>query len=201
MRVALISLMLAALLTGCQSLTSYRDDPGSRYYPVPAGARFTLNRSLTFEPHQASVYIQYGQVMRMSQVQQYDPFCKLQLEQLSASPRSIGPADMTVTRTQQYTMETAFSEAAPRLYAQLSFTVAQGAGGGEPDAGGVPLFSFIMRMDLDSAAEPQLFRLTCARWFYPGMEDRVTVADIRRTLSPLITLRLPADRAGSTRTD
>lgn len=200
MRLARPLLVLAALLAGCQSLGSYQDDPGSRYYAVPEGARFTLNRELRFEPHELSLYIQDGRILNWRNVQQYDPFCKFQLEQLSEARRTVGPAGMVVTRTLQYQMETTFSQAAPLHYAQLSFGLSAQAGGGEPQ-GGVPLYSFIMRMDLDSAEEPQIFRLTCARWYYPGMEDRVTVSEIRRTLAPILTLRLPAGDAGTTKTN
>lgn len=188
MRVACISLMLAAFITGCQSLTSQRDDPGSRYYAVPQGTRVTLNSALTFEPHQLSLYVQNGRVHgSMRGVAHYEPFCKFELKRQSDAQRSVGPAAMTVTNTVERREDVPFARAAPLRYAQLAIgPFAQGF-----DSPGSPLLSFVVRMDLASAEEPEIFRLTCARWFYPEMEYRVTVNEIRRTLAPLFTMRLP----------
>lgn len=189
MRAARLAFLLAALVAGCQSLTSYRDDPDSPYYLVPQGARLMLNRELTFAPRQLSLYVQNGQVHdTMRGVRHYEPFCKFELAQHSDARRSVGPVTMTVTDTRQYRMDLPFAGAAPLHYAQLSLgPFAQGFDG----SGGSPILSFVTRMDLDSAEEPQIFRLTCARWFYPEMEYQITASQIRNTLAPLFTLRLP----------
>lgn len=188
MRVAFICLLLAALLAGCQSLTGGRDDPGSRYYVVPQGTQVTLTRALTFAPGQLSLYVQNGRVHDgVGGVAHYEPFCKFELARQSDTHRSVGPATMTVTGTVERREDVPFAEAAPRRYAQLGIgPFAQGF-----DSPGSPILSYVVRMDLDSAEEPEVFRLTCARWFYPEMEYLVTVNQIRRTLAPLFTLRLP----------
>jgi hypothetical protein len=185
MRVACILLMLAGLLAGCQS---YRDDPDSPYYVVPRGAQLTLHRALTFAPGRLSLYIQNGRVHDgMRGVAHYEPFCKFELARQSESRRTVGPARMTVTNTVERRESVPFARTAPRRYAQLAVgPLAQGF-----DSPGSPILSFVVRMDLASAEEPEIFRLTCARWFYPEMEYLVTVSDIRRTLAPLFTLRLP----------
>lgn len=189
MRVARVVLVLAALLAGCQNLTSYPRDESSPYYTVPEGARFTLNREVAFAPQEVSLYIQNGRILSMPDVQQYDPFCKFELFHRRDTARTIGPAEMTVTDTLWYQMPIAFSRAGPLLYADASLSMKAQAGG--ELEGGVQVRSYVMRMDLRSAEEPDIHRLTCARWYYPSMEDRVTVGEIRRTLAPLFTLRLP----------
>ena len=190
MRAQAIAVATAVLLTvGCQT-ASYQGDENSPYYVVPPGTELVLNRELRFDPGQVSTHIQNGRVLSMRDVQVYDPFCKLELATRSEAPRTIAPADMTVTRSLQYRQEGTFSRLERVQVAQLSNRVVAQAGGGEPE-GGPPVYSFITRMDLRSQNQPEIFRLTCLRWAYPGMPEHITIADIRRTLDPLIALRLP----------
>ena len=184
-RVALSSLALL-LVAGCQS---YRGDVESPYYVVPDGSRLSLNQPLSFAPGQVSLHGQNGRVLPMNQVQAYEPFCKFELYTRVDEARTVQPQEITVTRARQYRVDGNYSALGGLQLAGFSF----GLYAGEPD-GGVPLYSYVTRMDLHSPAEPDVYRLTCLRWSYPGMAEHVSIEEIRRTLSPLFTLRLPNER-------
>jgi hypothetical protein len=51
--------------------------------------------------------------------------------------------------------------------------------------------SFSTRMDLRSEKQPNIFRLSCARWDDPGRGDHLSIAEIRRTLDGVFTLHVP----------
>lgn len=190
MRVVLVSIGLVAVLAACQTV-SYQGDVNSPYYVVPAGSRLTLTKELRLEPDQLSVYIQYGRVLPFSQVRVYSPFCKFELYDQSDVARTVMPDQMVVTKTFHYQTDGAFSRYVPRRRTQLASTVLFAQMGSGQSPGGPPLYSYVTRMNLRSEKQPQIFRLSCARWAYAGMDEHVTIAEIRRTLSPLFTLRLP----------
>jgi hypothetical protein len=190
MRVMLVCLGFAAVLAGCQT-ASYEGDVNSPYYVVPAGSRLTLTKELRLEPDQLSVYIQYGRILPFSQVRVYSPFCKFELYDQSDVARTVMPDQMTVTRSFHYQTDGTFSEYAPPHRTQLASTVLFAQMGSGQSPGGPSIYSYVTRMNLHSEKQPEIFRLSCARWAYPGMDEHVTIAEIRRTLSPLFTLRLP----------
>lgn len=180
-----------SLAAACQTAARYQGDESSPYFAVPAGSRLVLNQPLSFQPGQVSVHVQNGQVIPITAVQKYDPFCKFELYGRPEAARTVAPGDMTVTRTRQHRQDGTFSRLQGVQLAGVSLRVLAQAGG-EPD-GGPPLWSFLTHMDLRSATQPDVFRLTCLRWAYPGMAEHVTIEEIRRTLAPLFTLRLPAE--------
>lgn len=192
MRTTFPLIVLAAVLVACQTAV-YRGNIDSPYYTIPPGSSLTLTQDLKFGPDQLSVYVQNGNVLSLSQLQVYSPFCKFELNHPSASARTIVAGQISVTKAFQYRIDSTFSSLAPPRRTQLvaATSIAQ-MGGGEP-AGGPPLYSYVTRMDLRSDAQPEIFRMSCARWGYPGMEEHVTIAEMQRTLSPLFTLRTPAE--------
>lgn len=177
---------LTIVLCGCQTTSSYVGNENSPYYLVPPGSRLILQRPLTIPADQLAVYVQNGQVLPNSQVQHLYPFCKFELARLAPNPRTVQPNDIVITRTVQEIIQGAMS-AAPLL--------ARNAFGMRADADGAPsgpsIQSFSTRMELRSEKQPDIFRLTCAQWGYPGIDRHVTIAEIRRTLAGVFTLRLP----------
>jgi hypothetical protein len=61
--------------------------------------------------------------------------------------------------------------------------------------GGGPMLVFSTRLALRSDRQPDIYRLTCMYWGSPGFDAHLTITDIRRTLTPLFTLNLPAPGA------
>jgi hypothetical protein len=188
-RLWIVVVGIATALSGCQT-ASYRGDINSPYYVVPAGARLVLGEELKLGPDQVSVYVQNGQVLRMSQVQVYSPFCKFELNHQSEAPRTVAPDQIDVTRAFQYRHDGGFSANSPPRRQYLAANLQVGQMGGE---GGAPLHSYITQMDLRSEKQPEIFRMTCLRWSYPGMPEHISIAEIKKTLNPLFTLRMPGE--------
>lgn len=187
MRTKLLFAVAAALVAGCQS-TAYQGNENSPFYVVPPGSRLSLTQPVVIPPDRASIYIQNGQVMPNTEVQHYAPFCKLELYSLSPNARTVQPSELQITKTVQEETHGAYTSNEPLRYAQLGrFSVAQIGG----DGGAPPLQSFSTRMQLRSEKQPDVFRMTCAQWGYPGQDRHVTISEIRRTLDPLLTLTLP----------
>lgn len=175
---------LAIALCGCQT-PSYVGDENSPYYLVPPGSRLILQKALTIPADQLATYIQNGQVLPNNQVQRIYPFCKFELSRLANTARSVQPDEMVVTKTIRSIDPWASALAAPVLVAQnvLGFMV---------DPYTRPsIQAFSTRMDLRSSKQPDIFRLTCAQWGYPGADRHLSISEIRRTLGDVFTLRLP----------
>jgi len=189
MRVRVLILMGAfAPLAACQT-AAYQGE-ASPFMTVPPGSRLILNQELTIPANQVSVHVQNGRVLPGSEVNQYYPSCKLELYSMSETARTVVLQEMTVTRTVQD--ETTHGALTPRdlvRVAQLGFGLRATLG----DQSGPSLHAFSTRMSLRSEKQPDIFRLTCAQWEFPGYGRHVAISEIRRTLEPLFTLRLPAE--------
>lgn len=185
MRVQIACAALAAALAGCQT-ASYLGNENSPYYVPPAGSRLTLNQDVSIPPDQLAVYIQNGRVLRNVEVQHYYPFCKFELHDNSAAARTVKPDEITITKTVQQQVHGATAQAGPIMMARMSLGRMV-----DDQRDGQPMRSFSTRMDLHSDKQPDIFRLTCAQWGDPGLTNYVSIAEMRRTLGNVFTLRLP----------
>lgn len=184
MRARIACAALAAVLSGCQT---YAGNENSPYYVVPAGSRLILQQELAIPPNELGVFIQNGRVLRSIEVQHYYPFCKLELYQKSTRERTVRPDEITITRAMQHRRETgAFTDAGVLHLARL--TLAQD----DDDGDDGQIQSYTTRMELRSEKQPDIYRLTCAQWAYPGDvgDWHLTIAEIRRTLEPIFALRV-----------
>lgn len=185
----LVLLGAAALLAACQT-AYYQGNQASPFFAVPPGSRLTLNQELTIPAHAVSIHIQNGRILRGAEVQQYYPFCKFELYTMSETARTVLPHEITVTRTvREETTHGASAGFGPLGFAQLGF----GLGANLGEQSGPSLHAFSTRMDLRSEKQPDIFRLTCTQWDFPGPGRHVAFSEIRRTLDPLFALRLPWD--------
>lgn len=184
MAVALASVSITGCLTA-----AYQGNEDSPYFIVPAGTQLSLHERVSFDPGQLSVYVQNGRVMGIRGVRHYEPFCKFELRDQSDTARAIAPTEMVVTRSLQHVHDGTFSRLEGLRIAGLSLSAIAQVGGF--DDGGSPILSYITRMDVRSDQEPEIFRMSCLRWSYPDMAQHLSITEIRRTLSPLFTLRLP----------
>ncbi len=175
---------VAVILAGCQ--TSYIGDESSPFYVVPPGSRITLNRALAIPPEQLGVFIQYGEVRPLSQVQLYYPYCRFELRTLHNAARTVAPDQMIVRRSAQVTLRAMYAAVVGERYAGVGMRVATDQGDKHDD--GQPLLTFATRMDLHSEKQPDVFRLTCAQAGYRGEDRHVTIAEMKSTLGNLFTL-------------
>jgi hypothetical protein len=187
----IVTVGLVAMLAACQT-ASYQRDENSPYYVVPVGSQLILTRELQMNPDQVSVYIQYGKLLSYPAIQKYEPFCKFELFHRIESARTVAPDEISVIKAIQHQSYERFAEAGAWQFLPLS--ARQFAQVGMPGQGGPSIKSFTVRMDLRSAKQPEIFRMTCGRWSAYSSYENLSIAEIRSTLKPLFTLRLPDNR-------
>jgi hypothetical protein len=186
-----VTVGLVAMLAACQT-ASYRGDENSPYYVVPVGTQLTLTRELQMSPDQVSVYIQYGKLLSYPAIQKYEPFCKFELFHRIESARTVVPDEISVIKAVQEDSYDKFAQAGAWQFVPLSARRFAQSGGS--DKGGPSIRSFTVKMDLRSAKQPEIFRMTCGRWSAYTSYEHLSIAEIRSTLNPLFTLRLPDNR-------
>ena len=169
------SLTLAAvvlMLGACASDTGYRYP--TRPTPEPAIAQVTLNRPFPVRPDRASEFIQYGRIVPYNQVSEYYPHCIFGLRTVSAAARTVRPETFTVTGIHR-----------DRFMAWLDGL--QLAGG--DDGGDYGMVMSSTRLDLQSATQPEVFRLTCQQLDEPWRMHHLSLQEMQQALGELFTLR------------
>jgi len=183
-----ILLAAATLLAACQAAyQGYQGNVDSPYYLVPVGSTLVQNQDVVIPPNLAGVFLQGGQVLPLSQVNQYHPYCKFEVLKLSDSPQTV-KADSYVIR--KVVQEISDSVDAGRIrLAALSIGVGMQAG--EKD--GASFQTFATRMYLRSAKQPGVYRLSCGLWAFPATGQHVTIREMRTALGGVFTLRLASN--------
>ena len=171
-----IGLLAVALLTACGSSQALRDE-NSQFFSVPPGSTFTLNREITIQPDQTSVYLQNGKIELVSNVDFYRPHCKFELFTISEQSRLVKPDTFVVTRIvdQREDVSTKWP-----LYAGLG--MARGDG---------PVhLTFSTTMYLESSIQPDVFRMNCKQWDWPSIGEFLSINQMRQALGDYFTLKL-----------
>lgn len=173
---AAVSLALASL-TACTATGGY--DPAK--YRVPDGSKLELTQTLRFPGRSARVYMQFGETVRRSHVNEWEPYCSFGLDRTrDGKPlaREVGPAVFSVRKTHVGVEIAQNSDGEPIVVAGLF---------GDGGPGGPPWpYRYVTRMELFSEQEPQVDDLTCAVQGAPpdrnltGDEIRAALGDIAR---------------------
>jgi len=171
-----IGLLAAALLSACGNSPTLRDE-NSQFFSVPLGSTFTLNRELTIQPDQTSVYLQNGKIELVSNVDFYRPHCKFELFTISEQARVVEPDTFVVTRIVDQREDVATQWP---LYAGLGMAVGDG-----------PIhLTFSTTMYLESRIQPDVFRMNCKQWDWPNTGDFLSINQMRQALGDYFTLTL-----------
>ncbi len=181
-----LALCLAVVLSGC-STARYQGDESSPYYVVPVGSHVVLKQALAIAPEQVGVYIQNGKVLPWSEINAYYAHCKFELRERKDTEQRVEPGEFIVTRVVQDVVHSV------RWGRWQTAGVSLGVRVGDTD-GGPSLFAYATYLYLGSERQPQVFRLGCGHWAYPGSRyaEHLSVAQMRKALGDLITLELPA---------
>lgn len=166
-----------ALLGACQTYAPSEDSP---YYAMPVGSRLVLNRALTIPPDRASVYIQRGQIVAFTTLDDYDPHCRFELSSVRPRPQTVEPDEFVVHKVRQEIIVS-------RAFTRPGLLLALG-GGDDDDGPDSKLYSRIL--ELRSAKQPEVLRIACMRWHRLAFSRHLTIREIRDTLSELFTLQL-----------
>ena len=173
----LILAISLVFLTACQSWHNASEI--SPFYPIPVGSRLILKQPLSIPADQVSVYIQRGKIVPYNGRDTYYANCKFELYTLKPAAQTVDPDEFTVSKVAQYIRLNQQYEPGQR-YAQL---------GGKGDISS-KLYAWMIY--LQSSRQPDVLRMTCGRWDYPGAARQLTIQEIRDTLGNLFTLQLSA---------
>lgn len=181
MRNALLASMILSLAVQAGTASNAAADEDSPYYTPPAGSKLLLKRGLTVPAGQASVLIQNGQVVpSFSQVSQYEPYCKLEMQRLSDSAQTVQPGEFVVNKTQR---ERSYHGRAPTFTPGFVYVAESIDRGHERRS---------THLYLQSGQQPDVFRMTCQRWQDASRAKNVTLREIRQTLGDLFSLQVPS---------
>ncbi|MBT8129592.1 MAG: hypothetical protein HKO86_06835 [Gammaproteobacteria bacterium] len=171
-----IGVLVVVLLTACESSQTVRDED-SQYYSVPLGSTFALNTGITIQPDNTSVYLQFGNIETVGNIDFYKPHCKFELYTISEQARQVEPDTFTVTRIVDQREDVSLEW--PR-YAALAM------GGYD----GPVHLTYSTTMYLDSKMQPDVFRMTCKRWDWPATGEYLSINEMRQALGDYFTLTL-----------
>lgn len=151
----LLSLLLGLpLLVACQSAAVV----GERWFRPPVGREVVLKAPLTVPAGAARIFLQRGEAKPWRELRQLRPHCHFEVREVRETPQTIHPDTFRVNRVVWgYEQVVRF---APRRVAQAGVLEVGGLAQGIDD-GGLPAVSRYVRLDLVSAAQPQVMRLTC----------------------------------------
>jgi len=168
-------LPLFLILGACQTTGPLNENTPS--HVLPSGSRLVLKQELTIPAHSAGVILQGGRVVSLKDVNQYNPHCRLEVNDVRETTQTVTADEFLVQRAHQETQTVArhgFIKAGLRTSGTISFYV------------------FRTVMVLRSERQPQVRSLTCQQWGDPSLGEHVTIREIRATLGEIIALRLPA---------
>lgn len=171
-------------------------DPASRYYDVPTGSVVSLRQDIEIPPGWARAHLQGGRIVAWAALQRYEPYCELEVNDVTATPRQFVRAGaFTVVRVRRE-QELGAVDSGIKLAAAGS---ASGLGFGRTrltqfdsgDDGGSQLVLNEVRLQLNSPEQPQVRELRCnTGWALRPHALYPTVAEMRGTLGELASIEI-----------
>lgn len=155
--------------------------PATAY--IKSGDSLILNQEISVRSG-ARIYLQFGEAMLRSKVEEAKPFCYFHLYRdpsVIDTSASLVAGDFTISKTVNHydmgflhgqTLELAFNgfitqDASQRI--------------------------IITRFTLESAEQPEVIGLNCGIWAVPNERNHLTIDEIRTALGDLVTLRLQGE--------
>ena len=181
-------IILAIMLGACHTASYYEGNENSPFYLVPAGSTLTLTRPLTVPADQVAVFLQGGEIVTSGRINQYYPHCKFELRHRRDAAQNVQADSFAITKVVQ---EVGHSVALDDLrLARTSVGVGIGinVGGGWDDGGSLQAFS--TRLRLQSANQPEVFRLSCGQAALLHEGQHVSIKEMRQALGEIFSLQL-----------
>jgi hypothetical protein len=176
-------------------------DPASRYYDIPTGSSIKVRQDIEIPLGWARAHLQGGRVVAMAALRRYEPYCEIEVNDVSATPRQVVRAgSFTVMRVWR-DQELGAAASGVKLAAHLAdsgignrvdFGVGIRLGEADRDGGASQLVLNVVRLSLNSPEQTQVRELRCTA----GWADRVlavypTVAEMRGALGELAEIEIP----------
>jgi hypothetical protein len=183
----IVALAATGLAAGC-STARYAGDENSPFYEVPVGSRVTLTRELVIEPEQVAVFLQNGRALPWPQINPQYPHCKFEVRERRSDAQTVKPDEFAVTRVVREVTHTVDSGRLQLAGVGLALRV------GGVDGDGASVRAFATYLYLRSERQPQVFRLGCGHWDYPGKSsaEHLSINAMRKALGEVVTLSIAA---------
>lgn len=164
------------LLVGCRA--GVTADPANI---IPAaGSSVKINKQLMVPGGQTRVFLQRGQVVTKVKLDRYYPSCNFEVWALSQKPTPIHPGSFFVAKAGRDT----------NLIVSLEPLKVAGLGWSYHDDDHA-MIMHVVHMMLQSAKQPNVYRLTCRGWLTtPAEAEKPTLADMREALGGVADIRL-----------
>jgi len=189
MRPFLILTAVYLSLASCQTATISTGNVAVSYsnYPlnISPGLKLKLNRAIVIPGETASLHIQDGEPkpQQLNPVENYRPYCVLNVRNRMAATQTINPDTFTITRV--FLNEELVS--LPVKFASLTMTA--GYPGLYLGAGGYTAVSYVTEIYLESSTQPDVVSLDCKQWDDPAMGAHLTLQEIKLALGELFTIQ------------
>ena len=133
------------------------------------------------------IYIQDGRLVYATN--EYYPFCKFELRDLKETPQVVKPDEFEIYSTSR---QADLFVSIDKYHLIAGLGVITSFGMFERNDGKPSPIVYGIRMDLRSARQPDVFRLTCGHLQDPNMEARyLSIKQIWGALGEVFTLQLP----------
>ncbi len=177
---SLVSCQTAIISTGNVAV-SYSNYPLN----ISPGLKLKLNRAIVIPGETASLHIQDGEPkpQQLNPVENYRPYCVLNVRNRMAATQTINPDTFTITRV--FLNEELVS--LPVKFASLTMTA--GYPGLYLGAGGYTAVSYVTEIYLESSTQPDVVSLDCKQWDDPAMGAHLTLQEIKLALGELFTIQ------------
>jgi len=168
-------ILLALPLISCHMSVSVYSQPSV----IPIGSILSLNKKLRIPPGKTGVYIQAGQVMERTALNEYLPNCRFEVNSLNNSEFTIVNEDEFEVYKLMYESELVSSDTV--MYAALN-KVAYGVSA----MADIRTTEFYLR----SEKQPDVSRLRCGHWEDPTDAFHLTYDQVIQALGEIITVKL-----------
>jgi hypothetical protein len=169
------------VLGACQSApTTFNENSTS--YPPPVGTRFALKQELVIPAHSAHVDLQDGQTVSLHKLNQYHPYCRLDVQDVRDTPQTLTPDEFVVKRVYRQATDLVAQQSRSLQVRRVS------------DQDGGPTFMIYRTVfDLKATQQSQVRRLTCEQWDRPALGDHVSLRQIKFALGNYFSVTLPGE--------
>ncbi len=174
-----LTVALAILPAACAPVSGWERADA----PADLG-RLQLNESLTIPAHRGWLYVQGGKIYQdsgyisLQGLDQYYPNCRLELRSANADPVVIAPQTFRIVAVRH---DRDFVQRFPVKVASLNLRAAAASG---------PVI-MATSFYLESAQQPQVWRLRCAHWEDPWDAQYLTTAQIHKAVGKVFTFTPP----------
>ena len=176
----LVILLAVVVLGGCRVGALSASDPA--YYIPDVGSVVKINRQLKIAAGHTRVFLQRGQLVAKAKFDRYYPSCNFEVWKLSQKPTAIQPGSFIVSKAGRDINQVVSLE-----------TLKLAALGWRRHHDDHAMIMHTVHMYLQSATQPNVYRLTCRGWLaVPAEAEKPTIADMREALGDYASIKLHA---------